>query len=193
MTTMTQQSTRTTTWSLDPAHTQVELSVRHMMITRVKGRFPGVQATIRVDEEDPDRSSVEVEIDAASIDTRNEERDQHLRSSDFLDVENHPQITFRCRRAEGASFEPGDRFQVHGDLTIRGVTRPVTLEVEYGGRGTDPWGGTRAGFSARTEIDRMEFGVDWNQPLDKGGILVGHELRIEIEAEAVRQEPEGDS
>jgi len=172
-----------TTWQLDPAHTHVEFSVKHLMIARVKGRFAGVTGTVALGG-DPADSTVDVVIDAASIDTREAKRDAHLRSADFFDVERFPTIAFRSRevRPTGA----GD-FSVVGDLTIRDVTRDVTLEVTDEGRGTDPWGGERAGFSATTEIDRRDFGLTWNQALEAGGVLVGNEIRISLEVELVKQ------
>ena len=181
-------ATETQTWKLDPAHTQVEFSARHMMFTKVRGMFSDVQGTLLIDDENPDRSRVEVEIDARSIDTRSSDRDTHLRSEDFLDVDKHPKIRFRSTRVEGAHAEAGDEFTVAGDLTIRGQTKPVTLKARYEGQGTDPWGGERVGFSARTTIDRREWGLTWNQALEAGGVLVGNELTIEIQAQAVPSE-----
>jgi polyisoprenoid-binding protein YceI len=174
------------TWNIDPTHSLVEFSAKHMMITSVKGRFGEVRGTLTIDEARPERSVVDVEIAAAGIDTRVEQRDAHLRSADFLDVENHPSITFRSRRVEGAATREGDEFRVVGDLTIRGTTREVTLDASYDGRGKDPWGGERVSFSARTKVDRRDFGLTWNQALEAGGILVGNDVRIEIEVQAVR-------
>jgi polyisoprenoid-binding protein YceI len=175
------------TWQIDPSHSLVEFSTKHMMITTVKGRFGQAAGTITVDERNPDRSSVEAEIEAASIDTRADQRDQHLRSPDFLDVENYPSITFRSRRVEGTSRNPGDEFRVTGDLTIRGTTREVTLDAVYEGVGKDPWGGERVSFSAKTKIDRRDFGLTWNQALEAGGVLVGNEIKISLEVQAVKQ------
>jgi polyisoprenoid-binding protein YceI len=177
-----------TTWKIDPAHTAVEFSVKHMMFTTVRGRFSAVEGTITADLATPDDSDVQVTIDAASIDTGAAKRDEHLRSADFLDVEHHPHITFRTRQVRGAAKRPGDKFTVVGDLTIRGVTRPVTLEAEYLGEGKDPRGGRRAGFSARGEIDRLEWGLEWNQALETGGVLVGNALKIELDVQAVEQQ-----
>lgn len=174
------------TWTLDPAHTTIEFSAKHMMITTVKGRFADVKGTITVDARNPDQSHVEAEIGAATIDTRTEQRDQHLRSADFLDVEHYPTITFRSTKVEGAMAREGDAFSVTGDLTIRGKTIAVKLDCVYDGRGKDPWGGERVSFSAKTRIDRRDFGLMWNQALETGGILVSNEVRIEIEAQAVR-------
>ncbi|HUH14157.1 MAG TPA: YceI family protein, partial [Longimicrobiales bacterium] len=167
----TSEATRVSTWKIDPAHTLVEFSAKHMKITTVKGRFTGVEGTLVADTENPDASSVEVRIDANSIDTGTPDRDTHLRSADFLDVENHPQIVFRSKRVEGAHAEEGDEFKVVGDLTIRGTTREVELAAEYHGRGGDPWGGERSSFSAETKIDRRDWGLTWNQMLETGGIL----------------------
>ena len=176
-----------TVWSIDPAHTLVEFSAKHMMITTVRGDFKDVTGTINADPADPDGSSVAVEIAAASLDTRVQARDDHLRSGDFLEVEKYPTITFRSRRVSGAHALPGDEFKLVGDLTIKDVTREVTLDVVYGGRGMDPWGGERVSFSASARIDRREFGLTWNQALEAGGVLVGKKVKIDIEAEAVKQ------
>lgn len=177
-----------TTWNIDPAHTSVEFAVKHMMFTTVRGRFKDVKGTIEVDEDNPDNSTVTVEIGTASIDTGAADRDTHLRSADFLDVENNPTLTFRSKRVEGAAKREGDRFRITGDLMIRGTTNEVVLECEYGGTGKDPWGGTRAGATANGRIDRREWGLRWNQALETGGILVANELRIEVEVQAVKQE-----
>jgi len=177
----------TTTWKLDPAHSTVEFSVRHMMITTVKGGFGGVEGSVTVDGEDTSNSGVEVEIDAASIDTRTEQRDDHLRSGDFLDVENHPFITFRSTGVKGSFADPGDSSTVTGELTIRGTTKPVELDVTYQGDGIDPWGGERKSFSARATIDRRDFGLTWNQTLESGGILVGHDIKLAVEAQFVKE------
>lgn len=176
-----------TTWQIDPAHSSVEFAVKHMMFTTVRGRFKDVKGTIEADEQNPDRSSVNVEIAAASIDTGADDRDTHLRSADFLDVENHPTLTFRSKRTEGAAAKEGDRFKIVGDLTIRGQSIEVTLDCEFEGTGTDPWGGTRAGARARATIDRRDWGLKWNQALETGGILVANEVRLEIEVQAVKQ------
>ena len=177
-----------TVWQLDPTHSQVEFSVKHMMFTTVRGRFAGVEGTIEIDEDTPSASTVSVDIDASSIDTRVEDRDNHLRSGDFLDVEQHPQISFRSKELSGGPTEPGAEFQVVGDLTIRGVTREVTLDARFEGTGTDPWGGTRAGFSASTKIDRRDFELTWNQALETGGVLVGHDVKIELQVQVVQQQ-----
>jgi polyisoprenoid-binding protein YceI len=187
MTTSTTPVATTTTWNIEPNHSLVEFSAKHMMITTVKGRFGKAAGTITIDERNPDRSTVEAEVETASIDTRADQRDQHLRSPDFLDVENYPSITFRSRRVEGTSRNPGDEFRVTGDLTIRGTTREVTLDAVYEGLGKDPWGGERISFSAKTTIDRRDFGLTWNQALEAGGVLVGNEIKISLEVQAVKQ------
>jgi polyisoprenoid-binding protein YceI len=175
----------TTTWNLDATHSQIEFSVKHMMFTTVRGRFADVEGTITLDAAAPARSSVEVTIGTASVDTRVEARDAHLRSEDFFHAEAHPAITFRSRRVEGSPGKAGDAFKVVGDLTIRGVTREVVLDAVFEGTGTDPWGNTRSGFSAATAIDRRDFGLTWNQGLEAGGVLVGHQVKIELQVQAV--------
>ncbi|HEX8409468.1 MAG TPA: YceI family protein [Thermoanaerobaculia bacterium] len=186
MTTTTIPATKTT-WQIDPTHTSVELAVKHMMFTTVRGRFKDVKGTIEVDEQNPDNSVIDVEIGAASLDTGTPDRDAHLRSADFLDVENFPTITFRSKRVEGAMKQEGDKFRIVGDLTIRGTTMEVVLDAQYEGTGKDPWGGTRAGARATARIDRRDWGLKWNQALETGGILVANEVRIEVEVQAVRQ------
>lgn len=183
----TQNATATGTWTIDPAHSLVEFTVKHMMITKVRGRFADLSGVVTLDEEDPSRSRVEVEIDAASIDTRNGDRDAHLRSTDFLKAEEFPKLRFVSKRVEDARLEPGSDFRVVGDLTIRGVTKEVTLDATFVGTGEDPWGGERAAFSAETTIDRRDFGLEWNQALEAGGVLVGNQVKIEIEAQTVKE------
>ena len=181
----------TTSWQLDPNHTTVEFAVKHMMFTTVRGRFKTFSGKVQIDERNPDQSRVEVTIDAASIDTGVADRDTHLKSADFLDVEHHPTITFRSTRVDGAHKNEGDRFKVAGELEIRGTRMPVTLDATFEGLGTDPWGKQRSGFAARTEIDRREWGLRWNQALEAGGVLVANSVKIEIEAQAVKQDAEG--
>lgn len=171
-----------TEWKLDPSHTLVEFSAKHLMITTVKGRVTDVEGTIVMDEREPKNSSVEATLKAASIDSRTEQRDNHLRSADFLDVEKYPEIRFKSRRIEGTTSE----FRLVGDLTIRDVTREVSLDVTFEGRTKDPWGGERVGFSASGKIDRREFGLTWNVLLETGGLTVGNEIKISIEVEAVK-------
>jgi polyisoprenoid-binding protein YceI len=177
----------TTTWNIDPTHTGVELAVKHMMFTTVRGRFKDVKGTIVIDQAEPERSKIDVEIAASTLDTGVADRDAHLRSADFLDVEQFPALTFRSRKVEGSLKNAGDKFRVTGDLTIRGVSKEVTLEGVFEGTGKDPWGGTRAGARAETKIDRRDWGLVWNQALETGGILVGNDVRIELEVQAVLQ------
>lgn len=173
-------------WTVDSTHTLVEFSVKHMMITTVKGRFGQVEGRIARNQEGSGWE-ISADIDAASVDTRVQQRDDHLRSADFFDVANHPKLTFRSTRVEGDFSDPGDTFRVMGDLTIRGVTRPVELEVTYNGSGRDPWGGERLSFDARTKIDRREFGLTWNQGLEAGGVLVSNDVQINLEVQVVRE------
>ncbi|HEU4829703.1 MAG TPA: YceI family protein [Gemmatimonadales bacterium] len=171
------------TWEIDAAHTDIGFAVKHLMISTVRGRFAAVRGTIRLDEDDLAGSTVEVEIDAASIDTRQEQRDAHLRSGDFFDVEAYPVITFRSRAVEAIGE---GRFKVTGDLTMHGVTREVVLDASDEGRGIDPWGNQKAAFTAVTKIDRRDFGLGWNQALETGGVLVANEIRITLDVQAVR-------
>jgi polyisoprenoid-binding protein YceI len=172
-----------TTWNIDAAHTDVGFVVRHMMIARVKGSFPGVTGRIEIDHEDIARSVVDVTIDAASVTTRNEQRDAHLRSEDFFDVERFPELTFRSRSVERTA--DGD-LRIAGDLTIRGVTKRIVLEAEQDGPGVDPWGQERIAFTGTARIDRHDFGLTWNQALEAGGVLVSQEVTITIEGQAIR-------
>lgn len=181
-TSATPDSATTTTWNIDPAHTTVEFAAKHMMITTVRGRFADVSGTI-VTDGTPEGSEVRVRLGAASIDTRQEQRDAHLRTADFLDVETYPEITFVSRSITSTG---NDTFRLEGDLTIRGTTRPVTLDVTSEGTGRDPWGGERAGFSATGKIDRRDFGLVWNQALETGGVLVSNDIRITVDAQLTR-------
>lgn len=171
----------TSTWKLDPSHTTIEFSAKHMMFTTVKGRFTDIDGTIQVNGSAPDSAVVNVTMKAASIDTRNEQRDGHLRSADFLDVEKFGDVTFKSTKISGTK----EKFTIEGDLTIRDVTKSVTLDVTYEGAGTDPWGGQRMGFSADTKIDRRDFGLTWNQALEAGGVLVSNEIKIHVDAQLV--------
>jgi polyisoprenoid-binding protein YceI len=173
----------TTTWQIDPAHSVIGFEVKHLMISKVRGRFGTVSGTIQLDEADVSKSSVTAEIDVTTIDTREAQRDGHLRSADFFDVENFPAITFRSTRVERAGE---DRATVVGDLTIRGVTREVKLSVEEEGTAKDPWGGDRIAFSATAKIDRRDFGLTWNQALETGGVLVANEIKLILDVQAVK-------
>ena len=171
------------TYALDVAHSSVSFSVRHLMVSKTKGRFTDFTGTLVIGE-DPLDSSVEVEIQVASVDTRDETRDGHLRSADFFDAEAYPVITYRSTRVTPASK---GIWRVEGDLTVHGTTVSVPLEVSFEGGAQDPWGGARIGFSASTEVDRAAFGLTWNQALETGGVLVGKQVKIDVEAEAVQK------
>ena len=171
-------------WQVDGAHSAVSLTVRHMVISKVRGRFTRWSAKLALDTADLARSAVEVEIEAASIDTGVADRDAHLRSPDFLDAQKYPSLRYRSRRVEALSK---DRLRVVGDLTIRDVTREVVLDVEYGGQGKDPWGNQRVGFTATASLNRKDFGLTWNQALETGGVLVADRVDVEIELQAIRQ------
>jgi polyisoprenoid-binding protein YceI len=168
-------------YAIDPAHTSVEFVVRHMMISNVRGRFPEVSGTITVDEM-PERSHVEVKLEAASLDTGIPERDRHLRSSDFFDVKAHPTLRFRSTKVEPA---PSGAWAVTGDLTILDVTRPVILRVTFEGGNASAAGGERIAFTAAAELNREDWGLTWNQALEVGGVLVGKKARIDVNVEAV--------
>ena len=187
MTTATAVQSATSTWQLDPAHSSVEFSIKHMMMTTVRGRFKDVKATLTADEAHPEGCCVEVDLDVASIDTGVADRDAHLRGPDFFDAERYPKITFRSKRVEGDFEKEGDHFRVIGDLVIRDTTMEVVLDCVFEGRGTDPWGKERAGFSAKTELDRREWGLKWNQAIETGGVLVANKVRIEAEVQFVKQ------
>ncbi|MDP9178391.1 MAG: YceI family protein [Gemmatimonadota bacterium] len=169
-----------TRWQIDPAHSNIEFGVRHLMISTVKGRFGEVAGTVTVDPDDPRAVGVDVTLKTASIDTRQEQRDAHLRSADFFDVEKWPVISFSGKRAEG---DTDRKFRLFGDLTIRDVTREIVLDVTKEGEGTDPWGNLRTAFSAQAKIDRRDFGLTYNQVLEAGGVVVGDEIKISIDVE----------
>lgn len=174
-----------TVWNLDPVHSVAEFKIKHMMIANVRGEFAKLSGTLRLDEGDLTRSSVEATIEAASINTHEPQRDTHLKSADFFDVEKYPQLTFRSTRVE----RKGDGLKVTGTLTIHGVSREVELAVEGPtAPAKDPWGGTRVGISATTKISRKDFGLTYNQVLEAGGLLVGDEVAITLEAQFVRSE-----
>ncbi len=172
----------TRTWNIDTAHSGIQFSVRHMVISKVRGAFERWQGVIDFDDENPSVSKVSVTIDAASIDTREPKRDEHLRSADFFDVEKYPHITFESTKVEKAR---GDRYRVLGDLTIHGTTRQVELDAEFLGAGVDPWGNRRIGFQAQTSVHRKEFGLSWNQVLETGGVLVGDQIEITLDVQAI--------
>jgi len=170
------------TWVLDAAHSDVQFSVRHMMISKVRGTF-GVKSATLIAPENPLEAKVEATVDVASVNTRDEGRDAHLRSADFFDAENHPTMTFR---STGVRIENGE-FLVDGDLTIRGITKPVTFDFEFGGFGSDPYGNYKAGATAKAVINREDFGLTWNAALETGGVLVGKEVTIELDLQGTLQ------
>jgi len=170
----------TGTWAIDASHSEVGFTVRHLMVSKVRGSFSGIAGTIAVAE---DGIKVDATIDATSINTRDENRDGHIRSADFFDIENHPTWTFTSTTVKGS----GNDFTLVGDLTLRGVTKSVELAVEFVGVNTDPWGNTKAGFEASGKISRSAFGVEWNAALETGGVLVGDEVKIELNIQAALQ------
>ncbi|MDY0395844.1 YceI family protein [Virgibacillus halophilus] len=173
-----------TTWKVDPAHTSLEFSVKHMMVSRVKGTFEDFEARVEADPEDLTTAEIEFNVDLASIETRNKGRDEHLRSADFFDTENHPKMTFKAteivRKGQG-------EYDITGDMTIRGTTKPLTFHVTYEGSGKDPWGNEVAGFSGEGKLNRKDFGLTWNSKLETGGVLVGDDVKISIELEATKE------
>jgi len=173
-------------WNIDPAHSELAFIARYLMVTKVRGGFGEFSGTLHIAEK-PEEYWVEITIKAASIDTGTPDRDKHLRSADFLDVERFPELRFKSTKVE---LTGGMNLTVTGDLTIRDVTKPVVLDAEFQGIARDPWGGTRAAFSATTEIDREEFGASWNVALETGGWLVSKKVRLELEAQAIRAAPE---
>lgn len=167
------------TWNIDPSHSAVEFSVRHL-VGKVRGQFKSFSGTIEIGE-DPLSSKVEASIDLASVDTGDEKRDAHLRSPEFFDVENNPTMSFRSTEVRAN----GDGYTVVGDLSLKGVTRSVELDLEFNGISPDPWGGLRAGYTATTELSRKEFGLEWNMALEAGGFMVGDKVKVTLEIEAV--------
>ena len=180
---MTATSETVAQYAIDQAHSHAEFIVRHMVISKVRGRFGTIAGTIGIADGAEVPSRVDVAIDAASIDTRDEQRDGHLRSADFLDVEQFPTLTFAGTAISGS----GPSFTLTGDLTIRGVRKSVAIDATFDGRGKDPWGNERIAFSGQTKINRKDWGLNWNQALEAGGVLVGEEVTIELSVEAIRQ------
>ena len=166
-------------WIVDTAHSEVGFSVKHMMISKVKGSFTSYEATVEANEEDLQGALIDFKIDVASINTNNTDRDNHLRSSDFFDAEQFPYITFKANDI----VKKGDEYELTGDLTMKGVTRPATFEVEYGGKGTNPWGVEVVAFSVEGKVNRKDFGLTWNQALETGGVMVGEDIKITLELE----------
>jgi polyisoprenoid-binding protein YceI len=177
-----------TTWTLDADHSQVGFRVRHMMVSWTQGRFQKFQGTVAYDDAQPELARFDITIDASSVDTNLAKRDEHLRSADFFDTAKHPTLTFKSRKVERAGE---GKLKVAGDLTIRGVTRPVVLDVaDIGPARNDPWGGTRRGATATTRISRKDFGLLWNGAVEGGGVLVGDEVLIQLEVELIKQQPQ---
>ncbi len=175
----------TSTWNIDASHSSIHFIARHMIITKVRGAFKAFSGTIALDEGDMTKSSVQVEIEAASIDTAEPKRDGHLKSADFFDVEKYPSLTFKSKSIQ----KSGNAYEVVGDLSIHGVTKEVTLHSLFEGRGKDPWGGERVAFAAKTSVNREDFGLTWNQVLEAGGVLVSSKIEIELEIQAVLAKP----
>jgi len=171
-------------WQIDSSHSSVNFSVRHMMLSTARGHFATFSGTLDFDESNPAAASVDVKIDVASINTKDEKRDGHLKSGDFFDADKFPHMAFKSTGVQSVS---GNTAKLTGDLTIKDVTKPVVLDVEYHGQAKAPWGTTSAGFSASTKINREDWGLGWNAPLETGGVLVGKDVKIELELEAVKQ------
>ncbi|TWT24657.1 YceI family protein [Planomicrobium sp. CPCC 101110] len=167
-------------WTVDAAHSEVGFSVKHMMISKVKGSFGAYDATVEANEENLQGALIDFKIDVASINTNNADRDGHLRSADFFDAEQFPYITFKANDI----VKKGDEYELTGDLTIKGITRPATFEVEYGGKGTNPWGVEVVAFNAEGKVNRKDFGLTWNQALETGGVLVGEDIKISLDLQA---------
>ncbi len=182
--TSTTATTTTTVYSIDPSHSEAGFAVRHLMISTVRGTFHEIEGTVQTSELTPGEVDVNVRVKVSSIDTREPQRDAHLKSADFFDAANFPEMTFRGRRVIGQIDGP---FTLVGDLTIRGTTREITLEVEPQGTLVDPWGNRRAGFSATARINRSDFGLMWNQALETGGVVVGDEVKISVDLELIKQ------
>lgn len=181
------QDTALQTFTIDPAHSQVTFSVRHMGFSKVRGRFQELEGTVHVDPDDVESLEAKATIDADSINTGDEKRDQHLRSDDFFGAEEHPELTFESTEVKDVD---GSTFTLVGDLTIRDVTRTVELDAEYLGQAQDPWGNTRVACEAQGTINRKDYGLNWNQVLETGGVLVGEKVDIRLEVQAVQQEEE---
>jgi polyisoprenoid-binding protein YceI len=171
-------------WTIDTSHSQIQFSVRHMMISNVRGRFENFSGTVDLDEENPENSVVNVTIDIATLNTRDAQRDGHLRSADFFEIEKYPHMIFVSKKVKTSDSNHG---KIVGDLTIRGVTKEVVLNVEFNGQAKSPWGTTSAGFTAETKINRKDWGLAWNKTLETGGVLVGEEITINIDLELVKQ------
>ena len=171
-------------WEIDPAHSEAIFSVKHMMFSTVRGHFNVLSGHLHIDEEHPENSWVDAQVDANSVDTRDEKRDGHLRSPDFVDAEHYPILTFKSTKVEKVG---GNEYRVLGDLTMHGVTKPVVFKAEYNGQGKNPWGLQVAGLSAKSKVNRKDWGLNWNAALESGGVLVSEDVNIEIDLEAVQK------
>ncbi len=180
---MAEASMTKTKWAVDTAHSSIDFAIRHMMVSKVKGTFHDFEATIDANPEDLTDATIEFSVDVNSVDTRNNDRDNHLRSADFFDGENHPKMTFQATKIEKKS--PGE-YVITGDMTIRGTTKPETFTVTYEGSGKDPWGNEKVGFEAHGAISRSEYGLTWNQALETGGVLVADQVQITLDIQAAK-------
>ena len=187
MTVQNQTLTRTGTWSVDPTHSSLDFVVRHAMVAKVRGRFTDFTGTLFLDEADPTRSTAEVEVQLASVDTGNTQRDEHLRTGDFFEVDRFPTMTFRSTAAEVKDAANGE-YVLHGDLTVHGVTKPVAFDITVNGTAVDPFGNERIGFEGTTTINRKDWGLTWNAPLEAGaGVLVSDKVTVNLDVSAIRQ------
>jgi len=180
-------STLTGTYAIDPAHSSIGFTARHAMVTKVRGTFETFEGTAFLDFENPERSTAELSIEAASVTTRNAQRDEHLRTNDFFDATTQPKITFRSTAVRAIDAE---RAEVTGDLTIKGTTKPVTVEFEYTGTAVDPFGNTRVGFEGKTTVNRKDWGLNWNAALEAGGVLVSDKVTLEFDISAIQSAPQ---
>ena len=184
MTTTTETTTLTGTYEIDASHSRIGFATKHAMVTTVRGQFTSYTADVTLDEEQPENSSVRVEIDTNSVDTGNADRDAHLKSADFFDVENYPKIVFQSTKVEKTD---DDVYSLIGNLTVKDKTQPVVVEFELNGTADDPWGNFRAGFEGKATVNRRDFGLEWNLALDKGGVLVGEKVKLEFDIAAVKK------
>jgi polyisoprenoid-binding protein YceI len=184
-TTTTDLAQLTGTYDIDPAHSSLEFAAKHAMVTTVRGRFSDFTGVLHIDGTNPEQSSAEVNVKIASIDSRSDQRDEHLRSADFFDAEKHPEMTFKSTRAAAGKRE--GQWRMWGDLTIKGVTREVELELDYTGSAVDPWGGTRVGFEGHATLNRKDWGLVWNVALEAGGLLVSEKVKLNLDIAAVKR------
>ena len=184
MSTTTETTTLTGTYDIDASHSRIGFATKHAMVTTVRGQFTSYTAEVTLDEEQPENSSVRVEIDTNSVDTGNADRDAHLKSADFFDVENYPKIVFQSTKVEKTD---DDVYSLIGNLTVKDKTQPVVVEFELNGTADDPWGNFRAGFEGKATVNRRDFGLEWNLALDKGGVLVGEKVKLEFDIAAVKK------